>query len=76
MVTIPNRCSPPTVSTEYKKTFHCWVDRLKESIRVKGDYFENIQLTGYCREEFGKFRTFLTPKKVPKLDSFRVKRSF
>ena len=28
--------------TEYKKTFHCWLDRLKECIRVKGDYFENI----------------------------------
>ena len=28
--------------TEYKKTFHCWIDRLKECIRVKGDYFENI----------------------------------
>ena len=30
-------------------------------------------LTDYCREEFGKFRIFLTSKKVPKLDSFRVK---
>ena len=28
--------------TEYKKTFCCWVDRLKECIRVKGDYFENM----------------------------------
>ena len=28
--------------TEYKKTFRCWVDRLKECIRVKGDYFENM----------------------------------
>ena len=28
--------------TEYKKTFHYWIDRLKECIRVKEDYFENI----------------------------------
>ena len=28
--------------TEYKKTFCCWVDHLKECIRVKGDYFENM----------------------------------
>ena len=31
-----------------------------------------MMLTGYYREEFGKFRTFLT-KKVPKLESFGVK---
>ena len=32
-----------------------------------------MALTEYCREEFEKFTTFLTSKKVPKLASFRVK---
>ena len=32
-----------------------------------------LDLTEYCREEFEKFKTFLTSKKVPKLASFRVK---
>ena len=27
---------------EYKKTFRCWVDHLKECIRVNGEYFENM----------------------------------
>ena len=26
---------------EYKITFHCWIDQLKECIRVKGNYFKN-----------------------------------
>ena len=27
---------------EYKKTFHCWIERLKRCIHAKGEYFENI----------------------------------